>query len=62
MRIIKIKIKNGIVSADAIGFQGKSCEDVTKFIELLGDVVHEEKKQEYYIVESGEVQIKKASE
>ena len=50
MRKIKIVIKeDGTVEADAIGFQGKACEEAMKFIsDALGEEISEKKKAEYH--------------
>ena len=41
--------KDGSINVDAIGFEGESCEEATKFLaELFGDAVETQLKPEYY--------------
>ncbi len=40
---------DGSVSIDAIGFEGKACEDATRELEkVLGETISEHRKNEYY--------------
>ena len=49
-RKIRVEIEeDGSVKIDAIGFEGKACEDFTKELEkVLGEEVSEQKKPEWY--------------
>ena len=41
--------KDGSIKVDAIGFQGASCKEATKFLdELFGTAENVEHKMEYY--------------
>jgi hypothetical protein len=40
---------DGSVSIEALGFEGKACEDATRELEkLLGDELESKRKAEYY--------------
>jgi len=40
---------DGSVSIEALGFEGKACEDATRELEkVLGQTTSEHKKREYY--------------
>lgn len=48
---------DGSVSIEALGFEGKSCEDATKELEkVLGTTTEEKKKPEWYRVQKVKAQ------
>ncbi len=50
MKEIEITInKDGTITIDQLGFEGKSCDDIAyKLANALGKIVKEQKKPEYY--------------
>jgi len=47
--ILKFSLQTGEVAIEAKGFQGRSCQDATKFLsDTLGKVSDFQKKSEWY--------------
>jgi hypothetical protein len=44
---IVIKIKDGKLDIEALGYEGEGCDDATKFLEELGTLETVTKKREY---------------
>lgn len=54
--IVVIYNPDGSVSIEAIGFEGKACEDYTRELEkALGETLEKKRTRDYYKVDKGQV-------
>lgn len=59
MKKIEVTIRpDGTVEVEAFGYQGKSCEKATEFIEEMGTVAKKRRKPEWYQAEKTGISLK----
>jgi len=62
MKKIEVTIRpDGTVEVEAFGYQGKSCEKATEFIEEMGTVAKRRRKPEWYQTERTGVSLKQST-